>query len=200
MARRSWADITEEEFAEEAESKAWSRRRLRVSGAPDIVMRAAATLHADIVAGRVGPDLAVLRAKHLAKESPPAAAWLCAAVSRSAVEPGPSQNESVCNCRISGWKTASEDGIRQLDPTERHNGLQSTRRQRRLDYARGSRVREPSGRASADQQLRQDPSGGAREQCRDHLDGTRRQTRGTKIRPCRKQVEVHSAGEELLQR
>ena len=52
MARRSWADITEEEFAEEAESKAWSRRRLRVSGAPDIVMRAAATLHADIVAGR----------------------------------------------------------------------------------------------------------------------------------------------------
>ena len=91
MARRSWTDITEEEFAEEAESKVWSRRRLRASRAPDIAMRAAWNLHADIIAGRVGPDLAVLRAKHLAKESPPAAAWLCAAVSRSAVEPGSSQ-------------------------------------------------------------------------------------------------------------
>jgi len=167
MAGRTWADITEEEFAEEAESKvySWSRRRRRASRAPDIAMRAAWNLHADIVAGRVGPDLAILRAKHLAKESPPAAAWLRAAVIGSAVEPGHSQNESVCSCRTSGWKTASEDGIRQLDPTQRHNGLQSTRRQRRLDYACGSRVREPSGRASADQQLRQDPSGGAREQC-----------------------------------
>ena len=89
MAGRSWADITEEEFAQEAESNVWSRRRLRVSNAPDIAMRAAATLHADIIAGRVGADLAVIRAKHLAKQSPPAAAWLCAAVRRSASEPGP---------------------------------------------------------------------------------------------------------------
>ena len=159
----SWADITEEEFAREAESKAWSRRRLRCGRTPDIAMRAAATLHADIIAGSVGSDLAVLRAKHLAKQSPPAAAWLCAAVRRSAVEPGPSQNEPVCNCRNSGWQTASEDGIRQLDPTKRYNGLQSTRKQRRFDYARGSRVRDSIGRASTDQQLRQDPSGGARE-------------------------------------
>ena len=200
MARRSWADITEEEFAEEAESKAWSRRRLRASRAPDIAMRAAATLHADILAGRVGPELASQRAKHLAKDSPQAAAWLHSAVIGSALEPGLSQNESVCSCRNSGWKTALQDGKRQLDLTKRHNGLQSISRQRRLDNSCGARVREPSGRASADQQLRQDPSGGAREQCRDHLDGKRRQTRGAKIRPCREQVEVHSAGTDLLQR
>ena len=187
MAGRSWADITEEELREEElRDRRWSRRSLRVSGAPDIAMRAAATLHADILAGRVGPELASQRAKHLAKDSPQAAAWLRSAVIGSALEPGLSQNESVCSCRDSGWKTASEDGKRQLDLTKRHHGLQSTRRQRRLDYACGARVREPSGGAPADQQLRPDSSGGAREQCRDDQYGEGRQTRGAKIRPCRK--------------
>ena len=183
----SWADITEEEFAEEEfRGRRWSRRSLRCCRTPDIAMRAAATLHADILAGRVGPELASQRATHLAKDSPQAAAWLRSAVIGSLVEPGPSQNESVCSCRDSGWKTASEDGKRQLDLTKRHNGLQSTRRQRRLDYTCGARVREPSGGAPADQQLRQDPSGGARGKCRDDHYGEGRQTRGTTIRPCRK--------------
>ena len=179
MARRSWADITEEEFAEEAEAKVYSWR-------DSLHMRAAWNLHADIISGRVGPDLAILRAKHLAKESPPAAAWLCAAVSRSASEPGSFQNESVCNCRISGWKAACEDGQRQLDPTERHPGLQITRRQRRIDYACGARVRDSIGGAPTDQQLRQVSSGGSREQCRDNQCVKGRQTRGANIRPCRK--------------
>jgi len=187
MARRSWADITEEELREEElRDRRWSRRSLRVSGAPDIAMRAATTLHADILAGRVGPELASQRATHLAKDSPQAAAWLRSAVNGSLVEPGPSQNESVCSCRNSGWKAASEDGIRQLDPTKRHDRIQGTRRQRRIDYACGARVRDSVGGAPTDQQLRPDSSGGAREQCRDDQYGEGRQTRGTKIRPCRK--------------
>ena len=102
MARRSWADITEEEFAEEAEAKVYSWR-------DSLHMRAAWNLHADIISGRVGPDLAILRAKHLAKESPPAAAWLCAAVIGSIVEPGPLKKESICSCRTGGWTTTRED-------------------------------------------------------------------------------------------
>ena len=66
MKRVSWADLLEEE--EEPPP-----RRLRVKADPAMPFLAARTLYNDVISGKIGGDLFIRRAQHLARVSPDAA-------------------------------------------------------------------------------------------------------------------------------
>ena len=91
MKRVSWADLLEEE-----EEGAPPPRRLRATQDPAMPFLAARTLYNDVTSGKIGGDLFVRRAQHLARVSPDAANLLLTWLRSHAAKGNPEDYKS-CN-------------------------------------------------------------------------------------------------------
>ncbi len=90
MKRPSWADLLEEEEAPPP-------RRLRAKQDPVMPFLAARTLYNDVVSGKIGGDLFVRRARHLARVSPDAANLLLTWLRSRAAKGSPGNSKTQCN-------------------------------------------------------------------------------------------------------
>lgn len=90
MKRPSWADLLEEEEAPPP-------RRLRAQHDPAMPFLAARTLYNDLISGKIGGDLFVRRARHLARVSPDAVNLLLTWLRSHAPKGNPENYKSQCN-------------------------------------------------------------------------------------------------------